>query len=61
MSKNERPQKRLNVEGIDGELFQRFKVCVIRADTTIREVIIDHLKDYVKATESALKKMGEKT
>ena len=61
MSKNELPPKRLNVEGIDGKLFQRFKVCVIRTDTTIKEVIIKHIKDYVKATENALKKMGEKT
>jgi len=61
MSRNELSQKRLNVEGIDSELFQRFKVCVIRTDTTIKEVIIAHLKDYVKATENALKKAGKET
>lgn len=61
MSKNELPPKRLNVEGIDGELFQRFKVCVIRTDTTIKKVIVNHLKDYVEATENALKKAGKET
>lgn len=61
MSKNEQVTKRLNVEGIDAGLFQRFKICVIQADMTIRKVIIEHLEDYVKKTENALKKMSEKT
>jgi len=61
MPKNEPSQKRLNVEGIDSTLFRDFKMSVLFNESTIKEVIIAHLSDYVKSAEKSLEKMREKT
>lgn len=38
--------KRLNVEGIHPELFQRFKLTVLGEGKTIKQVILDFIRDY---------------
>ena len=59
MPKNEQVTKRLNVEGIDPELFQSFKIFIILNQTTIKEAIIAHIEDYVKAGEKSLEKTSK--
>lgn len=60
MSEDEVVTKRLNVEGIQEDLFKDFKVCVLLNDTTIKKVIMAHLEDYVEACHRSLEKEKKK-
>ena len=56
MSKDEAVTKRLNVEGIQEDLFHDFKICVVVNRTTIKEVIVAFLEAYVNSSRKDFKK-----
>ncbi|MBA7669811.1 hypothetical protein ES703_77945 [subsurface metagenome] len=49
--------KRLNVEGVDPVLFQQFKLICVERDVSIKEVVHEFLRAYVK---QALKEFEKK-
>jgi len=60
MSNDKNEFKRLNVEGVDPELFQTFKLICVERDITIKEVVHDFLRAYVKQALKELRKRKDR-
>jgi len=48
--------RKVSVDGVDPDLFRRFKVVLVDKGLTMREVIIEYLKAFVEACEAEAKK-----
>ncbi|MBA7679932.1 hypothetical protein ES703_88238 [subsurface metagenome] len=49
--------KKLSVDNIEAQLYYRFKVCLLRQNLTVRDVIIDYLQAYVESAEAEAEKI----
>ena len=48
--------RKLGIDGIDPELFNQFKLCLLQQEMTMREAILTFIRSFVKRVEGEIEK-----